>query len=146
MKTSNLLLFIFTVGAGCILFNNFSLGQGCGMAVNSSTISCCGNASHPNSDCSSPFGDPNNFCYLSYGNCCGVDYSLANTRYSDRCLPLSRTFGSGPAGASFRPGILLAGSCAGRPFTPDDAGILSPAQASHVAFAIRDRLNLEAIR
>jgi hypothetical protein len=146
MRTSKSAAGCFAVVIGCLLFNNVAMGQGCGMAVNSSTISCCGNSNHPNSDCSSPWGDPNNFCYLSYGNCCDVDYSLANTRFSDKCLLLSKTFGSGPAGASYRPRILLAGSCSGRQLTAVQSLVPVEPEASHIAFVIRDRLNLEAIQ
>ena len=130
--------------AGCFLTGTAALAQGCGATPNPSTIDCCGNPTHPNSDCSGWGGDPNNYCYTSFGNCCGVEYSLANVAPSTKCSPLSKVLGPGPA--SYRPGVLPAGSCSRHSLPVADSLVSLESQASQPLFVLRDRLNLEAIQ
>lgn len=129
--------------AGCFLTGTVALAQGCGSTPRTSPVECCGNPNHPNSDCSNGGGDPNNFCFISFGNCCGVEYSLANVAPSTKCSPISKVR---PGPASYRPGILPAGSCSRHSLPVADSLVSLESQASQPLFVLRDRLNLEAIQ
>jgi hypothetical protein len=69
---------------------------------------------------------------------------LANVAPSTKCSPLSKVLGPGPA--SYRPGVLSAGSCS-RPSLPvADTLVSFESQASQPLLVLHDRLNLEAIQ
>lgn len=144
MRTANLLVFAAALFAASVLLGSVAMAQGCGATPNPTTISCCGNPNHPQSDCTGGGGDPNNFCYTSFGNCCGVEYSLANVAPSTKCSPLSKVLAPGPA--SYRPGALLGGSCSNHGLQIADALISPDSYASRQAFVLRERLNFEATR
>lgn len=143
MRTAHLLVFAAALFAS-VLLGSVAMAQGCGARPLPSTIDCCGNPNHPYSDCSGSGGDPNNFCFTSFGNCCGVGYSLANVAPSTKCSPLSKVLGPGPA--SYRPGVLPAGSCSNHGLQIADALISSESYASRQPFVLRERLNFEATR
>lgn len=101
-----LLLFIAVAFSAFFAFTGKAMGQGCGLGVEDMTFRCCG-VPHPSSDCNFQ-GNPNDFCLVGFGNCCDMDYTVANTHFDDRCAQIA------PIGLSmpdYHPRIFVAGRC-----------------------------------
>lgn len=139
MRPATFLMLIFAVGIAFLLLSAAAMAQGCGLQPASGTVDCCGNPNHPDQGCIGG-GDPNNFCFLSFGNCCGVEYSLANSRPDTKCSPIGQNFGGG---ASYRPGVLPPGSCAEHRVAAQEMLATLERLASRGEFVIRERLNFE---
>jgi hypothetical protein len=102
-----LLLFMLVACGAFFALTGKAMGQGCGQSPDFNTFTCCGVDGHPNQDCLGG-GDPNRFCLVSFGNCCGEDYTLANTAPDPTCSQIAPVGFSMP---DYHSRVFLAGRC-----------------------------------
>jgi hypothetical protein len=106
-----LLLFIAVAFSAFFAFTGKAMGQGCGLGVVQEDFLCC-NLPHFQSDCGFA-ANPNDFCLVGFGNCCGMEYTVANTHFDDKCAGiLTRRDVPGEISMpDYHPRIFVAGRC-----------------------------------